>query len=178
MGRKETYTPAMIAELTAEICTRIAQGEPLRQICREHHMPGWVTVYEWIKTDDDFAERFARARELGYDAIAEETLEIANTPIMGEELELEGQGADAKVTKVKRSDMLGHRKLQIETRLKLLAKWSPKKYGDKQQVEMSGQLATSTMSDADIKAELAALANAGIIAPDTGDDEDGIDDLL
>ena len=27
--------------------------------------------------------------------------------------------------------MLGHRKLQIETRLKLLAKWNPKKYGDR-----------------------------------------------
>jgi len=28
-------------------------------------------------------------------------------------------------------DMLGHRKLQIETRLKLLAKFHPTKYGDK-----------------------------------------------
>jgi hypothetical protein len=28
--------------------------------------------------------------------------------------------------------MLGHRKLQIETRLKLLAKFNPKKYGDRQ----------------------------------------------
>ena len=28
-------------------------------------------------------------------------------------------------------DMLGHRKLQIETRLKLLAKWDPKRYGKK-----------------------------------------------
>mgnify|MGYP003348157682 FL=1 len=28
--------------------------------------------------------------------------------------------------------MLGHRKLQIETRFKLLSKWNPKKYGDRQ----------------------------------------------
>jgi hypothetical protein len=27
--------------------------------------------------------------------------------------------------------MLGHRKLQIETRLKMLAKFNPKRYGDK-----------------------------------------------
>jgi hypothetical protein len=27
--------------------------------------------------------------------------------------------------------MIEHRKLRIETRLKLLAKWNPKKYGDK-----------------------------------------------
>lgn len=167
MGRKDSYTQ----KIADEICERIAQGEPLRQICRDEHMPGWVTVYEWLKKYDDFAEHFARARELGHDAIAEEALEIANTPLMGEEFEEDGE----KV-KIKRSDMLGHRKLQIETRLKLLAKWSPKKYGDRQQVEMSGQLATSAMSDADIKAELAALANAGIIATEGGDD--GIDDLL
>ena len=36
-----------------------------------------------------------------------------------------------KPIEVKKEDMLGHRKLQIETRLKLLAKWNPKKYGDK-----------------------------------------------
>jgi hypothetical protein len=33
---------------------------------------------------------------------------------------------------ITRQDMLGHRKLLIETRLKLLAKWNPKKYGDRQ----------------------------------------------
>ena len=27
--------------------------------------------------------------------------------------------------------MLGHRKLRIDTRLKLLAKWNPKKWGDR-----------------------------------------------
>jgi hypothetical protein len=31
---------------------------------------------------------------------------------------------------VTEEDMLGHRKLQIETRLKLLAKFNPKKYGE------------------------------------------------
>lgn len=168
MGRKDSYTQ----KIADEICERIAQGEPLRQICRDEGMPGWVTVYEWLKKHDDFAERFARARELGYDAIAEEALEIANTPILGEEYEDDGE----KV-KVKRSDMLGHRKLQIETRLKLLAKWSPKKYGDKQQVEMSGQLATSNMTEEEIRAELAALANAGIIKP-TEDSDNDVSDLL
>jgi hypothetical protein len=39
---------------------------------------------------------------------------------------------------VKRSDMLGHRKLQVETRLKLLAKWDPKRYGDMVRQEISG----------------------------------------
>ncbi|MNU09652.1 hypothetical protein D3C72_2563420 [compost metagenome] len=34
--------------------------------------------------------------------------------------------------------MLGHRRLQVETRLKLLAKWHPKKYGEKVTAEHTG----------------------------------------
>lgn len=127
--RLSTYTP----EIADEICERLSEGEPLRQICRDAHLPAWRTVYDWIKADEDFAARIARARELGFDAIAEEALEIANTPVIGVETEDDGE----KV-KVKRSDALGHRKLQVETRLKLLAKWSPKKYGDRLATELTG----------------------------------------
>lgn len=172
MSRKDTYTQ----QIADEICERIAQGEPLRQICRDEHMPGWVTVYEWLKKYDDFAERFARARDLGYDAIAEETLDIADegTNDWMEKLGADGQpvGWQLNGEHVQRS------KLRIETRLKLLAKWSPKKYGDKQQVEMSGQLATSSMTEDEIRAELAALATAGIIAPTEQQGDDDVSDLI
>ena len=72
------------------------------------------------------AARLARARELGYDALAEEALEISNTPVMGQK---QVMGDSKTYTTVE--DMLGHRKLQIETRLKLLACWDPKKYGNR-----------------------------------------------
>ena len=98
-------------------------------------MPGWVTVYNWINDDPAFAERIARARELGFDAIAEEALEIANTTVEGETRKITEDGVEVTV-----ADMLGHRKLQIETRLKLLAKWSPKRYGERTQHEHSGKL--------------------------------------
>ena len=39
---------------------------------------------------------------------------------------------------VTEEDMLGHRKLQIETRLKLLAVWDPKRYGNKMQIGGDG----------------------------------------
>jgi hypothetical protein len=35
--------------------------------------------------------------------------------------------------------MIAHRKLKIETRLKLLSKWNPKKYGDKMDVTTDGE---------------------------------------
>jgi len=122
-GRPSKYTP----ELAAEICERLSDGEPLRQICRDDHMPAWTAIYAWAAQDKALSERIAQAREQGYDAIAEDLLAIADTPLMGEEETSSSNGLT-----ITRKDMLGHRKLQIETRLKLLAKWNPKKYGDRQ----------------------------------------------
>lgn len=143
------YTP----ELADEICERIATGEPLRVICRDAHTPSWRTVYDWIEKDKDFASRIARARQLGFDAIAEEALEIANTPMMGREEEESDTGF-----KVKRGDMLGHRKLQVETRLKLLAKWCPAKYGERTAMELTGANGGPVqISDAERAAKVAAI---------------------
>lgn len=114
-------------EIANRICERIADGEFLRVICRDEGMPPWRTVYNWINAHPEFAERMELARAIGADAIASDCLEIADTPLLGEEVTIKGDGTE----EVKRSDMLGHRKLQIETRLKMLAKWHPKKYGEK-----------------------------------------------
>ena len=120
------FTEEDKAALKLEICARIADGEPLRAITREEGMPQWRTVYTWLDEDPEFKARFAGARDIGFDAIAEEALEIANTPCEGVKTEYGPMGK-----KEVHEDMLGHRKLQIETRLKLLAKWSPKKYGER-----------------------------------------------
>jgi hypothetical protein len=122
MGAVTTYTEAR----GAEICERLSQGETLSEICRSPGMPGRVTVYRWGEADPEFAERIARARNIGFDAIAEQALEIANTPVPGKKIET---SKDGKRTVTE--DALGHRRLQVETRLKLLAKWSPKKYGER-----------------------------------------------
>ena len=67
MCRMPHYCP----EIADEICVRIAEGEPLRKICHDLHMPSWQAVYQWIEKDEGFARRIARARDLGFDAIAE-----------------------------------------------------------------------------------------------------------
>lgn len=130
-GGQTLYTKA----IATEICELLATGKPLTQICSLEHMPGWTTVWDWQRKYPEFAEDFTRARALGFDAIAEEALHISNTPIIGEEVELDGEGTPIKI---KRGDMLAHRRLQVDTRLKLLARWDPKRYGDHLRAEVSG----------------------------------------
>jgi len=123
-GRKTNYDP----EVAAQICELISEGIPLRQICRMEGMPPWRNIYFWMARDPDLAAHIARAREVGYDAIAEECLQIADdgTNDWMEKLGDKGQpiGWQLNGEHVQRS------KVRIETRLKLLAKWS-NKYSDK-----------------------------------------------
>lgn len=135
-GRSSKYTIAK----ADEICARLSDGEPLRQICRDEDMPAWRTVYLWIEARAEFAARIAHARVLGQDAIFEDALNIADTPMIGTREEVSESGK-----KITTEDMLGHRKLQIETRLKLLAKWNPKKYGEKTAIEHSGSIGLESL---------------------------------
>lgn len=122
------------AALVPLICGRIAKGEPLAAICRDIGISR-RTVNRWREEDEAIAEQMQDARDDGYDVLAQECIAIANTPVEGEETKYDASGA---LIERKVCDMLGHRKLQIETRLKLLAKWDPKRYGDKQQLEHTG----------------------------------------
>lgn len=168
MGRRSIYTP----ELANEIIERISNGEPLKAICRDEHMPTWSVVYRWIRDIPDFATEMNIARDMGADAIAEEALSIADTPVVGEETEESETGR-----KVRRGDMLGHRKLQVETRLKLLAKWHPKKYGDRTAMELTGADGGPVrITDTERAAKIAAILAAAKARRDM--ESDDVADLL
>lgn len=93
----------------------------------------WTTVYDWMEADPEFALRIARAREEGYDAIALDALKIADDGL--NDTYMTEDGIERTNT-----DVIQRSKLRVETRLKLLAKWSPKRYGDKLDVESKGSL--------------------------------------
>jgi hypothetical protein len=115
-----------------QIVEWVSNGKTLRDFCRQEQMPAFRTVYDWLAEDKEFDARFVRARDAGHDVIAEEALQIADTLHMGEtRTQSSGATGNADTTTIKTEDLLGHRKLQIETRLKLLAKWNPRKYGEK-----------------------------------------------
>lgn len=122
MPRKSTKSDDKVEA----ICQRLSKGEPLASICRDNGMPGLSTVYDWMASDDAVAGRIARARDEGEEAIAAGCLEIADerppTTAAG--------GTD--------SGYVQHQKLRIWTRLELLKKWNPKKWGDKVENTIQG----------------------------------------
>lgn len=130
-GSGSVRTEAVVQEIIDDLSV----GITLREICRRPHMPSWHAVYSWMRSDEELASRIARARELGFDAIAEEALDIADD---GTNDWVERRMQDGSKQEVVNSEHIQRSKLRIETRLKLLAKWSPKRYGDRQDVKLSG----------------------------------------
>ena len=109
-------------------------GESLRKICEDAHMPAASSVIEWVQRDESgFAERYAQARAIGYQLLADELVHIADTPMIGTKSVSKATGLE-----ITEGDMIEHRRLQVDTRKWMLAKMLPKIYGDKQQIEHSG----------------------------------------
>lgn len=123
-GVKTTYTK----EIADSICEQLSVGVPLREICRQEGYPAWRTVYDWLAKDDEFATRFAHARDVGHEALAQECLDIADN---AENDWMLRENKDGFESWQLNGEHVQRSKLRIETRLKLLAKWNPKKYGDK-----------------------------------------------
>lgn len=124
-GRPSPYADRR-SEIMGSVCEQIAKGVTMADICRQAGMPDRQTIYEWSVADADFALRIARARDEGADVIAEQSLAIVDAP--------PERGPDGKID----AGSVAHAKLRAEHRLKLLAKWNPKKYGDKIQAEHTG----------------------------------------
>lgn len=131
MPRPTTYDP----EKLAEICQRLSAGEPLTRICADDHLPDPSTVWRWEKDatyGKEVAQAIARARELGEVALLEQCLEIADDEKHDWVMSKKGVITDEVA--------IGRAKLRIHTRLQLLAKFNPRKWGDKVEVEHKGQI--------------------------------------
>lgn len=125
-GRPPEAVPEHIAD---EIIAWVSEGKTLREFCRQEGMPSWRTVYLWLEKDKDFHSRFAQAREIGQDAIAEDCVALIDT-LPDYVLSDSGRRMDSAFVQWKKN--------QVEMRLKLLAKWNPKRYGDRVTNEMTG----------------------------------------
>jgi hypothetical protein len=108
-GQPTIRTPEMIAELLA----RLEAGETLTDICKDEHMPERTTIYLWTGKDPELNQQVQRAKDVGYDAMADGLRQVAR-----------GFGDS--------SGDVARDKLIVDTDVRLLARWCPKRYGDRQ----------------------------------------------
>lgn len=125
-------------------------------------MPHPSTVRDWINDGSKqmFSRAIAHAREIGFDVIATDCLSIADNAQNDwmDNNDPDNPGFKFNGEHVQRS------KLRIETRLKLLAKWDPKRYGEMMRQEISGpdggEIPMPSKSDAEMAAFAEKLAKA------------------
>lgn len=127
-GRPSVYTK----ELGDRICALLSEGRTLRDVCRDEGMPNEATVRGWALKDDEqarpgFFTQYARAREIGYYAMADETLEISDDGT--NDWMKRTQGDDT--IDVVNNEAIARSRLRVDTRKWLLSKALPKIYGDR-----------------------------------------------
>ena len=130
MGRPFDYTPELFNEMMAAIAT---STHSLRTICATHeNFPDVASFYRWLQAFPELREQYARAKEDQLQALEDEMRDIADESANDYMMTKYGPKLDKEA--VMRS------KLRIETRQWLMGKLRPKKYGDKVQVENSGEV--------------------------------------
>jgi hypothetical protein len=119
-----TYSDEQRQRILEKVMTGLRAGTPLAVLCSDDGMPCDDTVRNWADSDATLARDIARAREAGFDQIALDALAIADDSRRDTKRGKDGQ-------EVPDSEWITRSRLRVETRLKLLAKWDPKRYGER-----------------------------------------------
>jgi len=125
-GRPSSFTQ----DIADEICAGLAEGMSLRKVCKPDHLPCVKTIFNWFRTQEGFLQQYTRAKEESADALTDEMLDIADDGTNDYTVDKDGKD-------VLNTDHIQRSRLRIETRKWLASKLKPKRYGDKQQIDIA-----------------------------------------
>lgn len=128
VGRPSDYN----ADIAAEVCARLVEGESLRKICKDDDMPAISTVFKWLAAHDEFVEQYALARDSQADTLADEIIDIADDGKRDYTVDEDGHA-------VVDHDHIARSRLRVDARKWIAAKLKPKKYGDRIHQEVTGK---------------------------------------
>lgn len=126
-GRPSIYSE----ELGINICARIAEGESVRQICRDEDMPSMPAIFLWLKDKPEFLKHYTRAKEIQAESMVEDILQIADDGLNDTYIDENGNTRTDK-------DVVARSRLRVESRKWIASKLLPKKYGDKIEATLQG----------------------------------------
>lgn len=131
------YTP----ELGARICELISNSQVgLRVILAQNtDLPAQSTIYKWRLDFPEFAKMYETARECQAELWLEDCLDIADDTAH-DTIETEA-GERANTEWINRS------RLRVDTRLKIIEKMAPRKFGPKADLNLSGGLSVIFSSE-------------------------------
>lgn len=132
-ARGVIYTPALFTI----ICDRIAAGESLRSVCRDAEMPNKSTVMRWLREKPELRDQYAIARDDLIEHWAEDIIEIADDGTLDT---IPGTDKYGNEVMVANHANVQRDRVRIEARKWLMSRLSPKKYGDRVDVEHSGEV--------------------------------------
>lgn len=111
--RKKTGRPTRYTQrLSDAICSELAEGKSLRTICERPSRPTLRTVFYWLRTQPEFLQQYARAKDDSADSMADKIQEVADKTLEGK--------YDAQAARV-----------AIDAFKWTASKLKPKKYGDR-----------------------------------------------
>jgi len=147
---KKIGRPTIFTKLLGDIiCTRIAEGESLREIIKSEGMPDRTVVYDWLLKDPDFANRYARARDEQADTLADEIIAIADE--QPEIIVVKDKKTGAVIEHKLDGAFLQWQKNRIDARKWTAMKLKPKKYGDK--LALGGDEGNPIKVEAEVQAQ-------------------------
>jgi hypothetical protein len=117
----------------------MAEGESLRQICKDESMPCMSTVLKWSREIPEFSQHYAQAREALLEHWAEEINEIADD---GSNDWMQRELANGRIVTVVDDEHISRSRLRVDTRKWLLSKLLPKRFGDSTEVNLNGLIGT------------------------------------
>jgi hypothetical protein len=127
----------------------------LRAVCADASMPDRTTVYRWLEAHEDFRTKYALAAAAREDVIWDEIQDIADDA--SQDYKLVEKGGES--VWVFDQEHLQRAKLRIDSRKWMLAKLSPKKYGDRIQQEHSSTPARLDLVILDPQSRCSAAAS-------------------
>ena len=125
MARPTIFTK----DLGDKICEELSQGKSLRTVCLANDMPDKASVFNWFRTNKEFLDQYARAKEESADADNEVLEDI------GDEAITESKSVDPKAS----SAVVSAYKLKADNLKWFMSKKKPKKYGDKLDMTTNGK---------------------------------------
>lgn len=114
-------------EIEDEILDRIAKGQSVVDICDDDWLPSQRTLYRRLEADDEFRQRYARARDMQADTLFDEILQIADD---GRNDWMERKSAENPGW-VENGEALRRSEIRINARKWMAGKLRPKVYGEK-----------------------------------------------